>query len=74
MGNARKYFFKFFLSFCPTHIFKNNYKKYTHYIIIILYTNIGRAALEQAYIRNLCNLGSKYIYIHLCTKSISIKV
>ena len=50
---------------------QNRYKIYTLHHYNIIY-NTGRAALEQAY-RNLCKLGSNYIHIHLCTKSISIK-
>ena len=51
---------------------KTDTKIYTLYHYNIIY-DIALDALEQAY-RSLCKLGSNYIHIHLCTKSISIKV
>ena len=67
-------FILFYLDFDQYIYLKTDTKIYTytlyHYNII---DNIGRAALEQAY-RCFFKRDINYIYIHLCTKSISIKV
>ena len=66
------YFILFYLAF-DQYIYLIQIQKSTHLYHYNIIYNIDRTALEQAY-RSLRKLGSNYIHVHLCTKSISIKV